>query len=126
MFLDFGLVMFCMTLSEFSDDSCPHTEDWFDEWDDVYEVEEPVIRLIRFCDDCGHTEEFVLEPDVDSDFLSVFEEWEEKAMQGDIEDVGLQIDESRTDGIDAYADIVIEREGREMEVVSEVPYYFYY
>jgi hypothetical protein len=116
-----------MTLSEFPEETCDHTEDWFDEYDDIYEMEPPVIRLIRICDDCGEREEYVLDPDPASDFQRVFDEYERKEMAGDIAHVGLRLDREKSTGINAFAHIIIERgEGTGEEVVGNGPYYFYY
>ena len=115
-----------MTLNTPSNNGCPHGEDWFDEWDDVYEIALPEIHLTRICEDCGFQEDYRLQPDPEDDFERAFGELEEKRLEGKIADVSIHVDRDRSEGINAYAYLTLEREnGTGVEVVREKPYYFY-
>lgn len=115
-----------MTLSEHHDDAaCEHTQSGFSDWYDVYECESRSIRLIRECEQCGEQEEYILEPDTESEFQQEYAEWEQKQLDGEIADVSLAIDEAS--GINAFVHITVERgDGTGPEVVSDSPYYFFY
>ena len=115
-----------MTLSDPRDDeACVHETDLYDGWEDVYEVELPVITLHRECPECGEREEYTLSPDTDSDFMRYLTKLKMQRSNGEIADISLQLVE--TDGVDVFAHLTIERgEGTGVEVVSDEPYYFFY